>query len=50
MFEWFKKKFSPILTPPITVTQGTLIEGRLFPKNVTGFTRFDYNEAFKNVP
>jgi len=46
---WTKKIIVPH-PPPRTVTNGQTIHGRLFPWNVKGFIRFNYNEVFEDVP
>jgi hypothetical protein len=48
MWNWFTPKNDFI--PPQFVEDGQIINGLLFPSKVRGFTRFNYNDAFKNIP
>ncbi len=50
MLEWLFSTKYLLIPPPQFVESGTLINGNLFPKNVSGFVRFNYNETFKNIP
>ena len=50
MLNWLFPTKSVLVPPPLTVKKGTLIAGNQFPKLVSGFVRFNYNETFQNVP
>ena len=48
--EWIAANKNPLIPPLQIVENGIKIAGNMFPKHVSGFVRFKYNDTFGIIP